>query len=187
MDKTQAAVFGGGCFWCTEAVFQSLKGVISVESGYAGGPPSKNPPAGGPTYEEVSSGRTGHVEVIKVTYDPKQITYDSLLTVFFATHDSTTPNAQGNDVGEQYRSIILYLNEEQREKAEKFIETLEKSSKEGGEIVTEVKPLGEFYEAEEEHRNFYKRNSSAPYCQVVINPKLEKVQEKFVELLKTSE
>ena len=181
MDKKEVAVFGGGCFWCTEAVFQSLKGVVSVESGYAGGT-MKNP-----LYYDVVSGKTGHAEVIKITYDPEQITFETLLTVFFATHDPTTPNRQGNDVGEQYRSIILYSNEEQREKAEKLIEELQKTSKEGGEIVTEVKPLGEFYEAEEEHKNFYKRNSSTPYCQVIINPKLQKVQKKFAELLRTSE
>jgi len=183
--KTQIAVFGGGCFWCTEAVFQSLKGVVSVAPGYAGGPPTSSGQA--PTYKEVCGGKTGHAEVIKVTYDSEQITYDDLLAVFFATHDPTTPNQQGNDVGEQYRSIILYSNEEQREKAEKFISELSKSSLEGGEIVTEVKPLGEFYEAENYHKDYYRRNSSAPYCQVVINPKLEKVQEKFAELLKTSE
>lgn len=176
--KSEIAVFGGGCFWCTEAVFQSLKGVLSVTPGYAGGSKPN------PTYDEVSSGKTGHAEVIRIEFDPAIISYETLLTVFFATHDPTSLNRQGNDVGEEYRSIILYSSEEQREKSEKFIEELEKSSKEGGEIVTEVKPLNNFYEAEEYHKDFYKRNSSAPYCQVIINPKLQKVQEKFSELLK---
>ncbi|MBI3589098.1 MAG: peptide-methionine (S)-S-oxide reductase MsrA [Candidatus Liptonbacteria bacterium] len=183
MSRKEVAIFGGGCFWCTEAVFQSLKGVISVLPGYAGGLPADGKLS---TYEEVCSGRTGHAEVIKIEFDPELIKYETLLTVFFATHDPSTPNRQGNDVGEQYRSTILYSTEEQREEAEKFIEELEKSSKEGGEIVTEVKPLKEFYEAEDYHKNYYKRNSSAPYCQVVINPKLQKVQEKFAELLKKS-
>ncbi len=181
MDRKEAAVFGGGCFWCTEAVFQSLKGVVSVTSGYAGGTKPN------PTYEEVSSGRTGHAEVIKIEFDPTEISFGTLLTVFFATHDPTTPNRQGNDVGEQYRSIVLYSNEEQREKTEKFIKELERTSKEGGEIVTEVKPLGEFYEAEDYQRDFYKKNSSAPYCQVIINPKLQKVQKRFSEFLEKSE
>ena len=181
MDRKEAAVFGGGCFWCTEAVFQSLKGVVSVTSGYAGGTKPN------PTYEEVSSGRTGHAEVIKIEFDPTEISFGTLLTVFFATHDPTTPNRQGNDVGEQYRSIVLYSNEEQREKTEKFIKELERTSKEGGEIVTEVKPLGEFYEAEDYQRDFYKKNSLAPYCQVIINPKLQKVQKRFSEFLEKSE
>lgn len=181
----EIAVFGGGCFWCTEAVFQNLKGVISVAPGYAGGPSTSSGqvPLKPPTYEDVCSGKTGHAEVIRIEFDPAVISYETLLTVFFATHNPTTPDRQGNDVGEQYRSIILYSSEEQREKAEKFIDELSKSSREGGEIVTEVKPLGEFYEAEEEHRNFYKRNSSAPYCQVVINPKLEKIQKEFAKLM----
>ncbi len=184
MGKKEIAIFGGGCFWCTEAVFRELEGVISVMPGYAGGPP----PAGGkpPTYEEICSGKTGHAEVIKIEFDPEEVSYRNLLTVFFATHDPTTPNRQGNDVGEQYRSIILYASEVQREEAEKFIQELESSSKEGGEIVTEVRPLKEFHEAEDYHKNYYKKNSSAPYCQVVINPKLQKVQERFSELLRKS-
>lgn len=173
----EVAVFGGGCFWCTEAIFQNLKGVISVTSGYAGGTKKD------PTYEEVSSGRTGHAEVIKIEFDPAMINYETLLTVFFATHDPTTPDRQGNDVGSQYRSIILYTNEEQREKAERFIEELEKSSKEGGEVVTGVEPLREFYEAEDYHKDYYKKNTSAPYCQVIINPKLQKLQERFAVLV----
>ena len=171
------AVFGGGCFWCTEAVFKMLKGVHAVESGYSGGSKEK------PSYEEVSSGRTGHAEVIRIEYDPAIIPFETLLTIFFATHDPTTPNQQGADVGTQYRSIILYTNEMQREKAEAFIEKLNASSEHGDPIVTEIEPLTKFYPAEEYHQDYYERNKNAGYCQVVINPKLQKVQEKFAELL----
>lgn len=167
-------VFGGGCFWCTEAVFQELKGVISVKSGYAGG--TKN----NPTYEEVCSGRTGHAEVIQIEYDQSQILFRDLLTVFFATHDPTTLNRQGNDYGTQYRSIVLYTTEEQKKETQEFIAEL---NQDGKKVVTELKPLDKFYEAEDYHKNYYKNNSSAPYCQIVINPKLEKIQEKFSQLL----
>ncbi len=175
----QAAVFGGGCFWCTEAVFRELKGVISVMPGYAGGT------AENPTYKMVCGGKTGHAEVIRIEFDPQKIAYTDLLTVFFATHDPSTLNRQGNDVGTQYRSIILYANEEQKREAEKFIRELNETSDKGSKIVTEVKPLEKFYEAENYHRDYYKNNSSAPYCEVIINPKLEKVKQKFAELLKT--
>lgn len=171
----EVAVFGGGCFWCTEAVFQELKGVISVMPGYAGGT------MGNPSYEDVCGGTTGHAEVIKITYNPELITYNDLLTIFFATHDPTTMNRQGNDVGTQYRSVVFYSIEDQKREAEAFIAKLKES---GLEVVTEVKPLEKFYEAEDYHREYYKRNSSAPYCQVVINPKLKKLQGKFAELLK---
>ena len=120
-DKREIVVFGGGCFWCTEAVFQELRGMISVVPGYAGGPPTGNPPAGGPTYEEVCSGKTGHAEVIKIEFNSSEISYKDLLTVFFATHDPTTPNRQGGDVGTQYRSIIFYTNENQRRQTEEFM------------------------------------------------------------------
>ena len=183
MDKKEVAVFGGGCFWCTEAIFRGLKGVMSVAPGYAGGPPAGNPPASRPTYEEICTGKTGHAEVIKIKFDPDKISYVDLLRVFFATHDPTTLNRQGSDVGEQYRSIILYADENQKTAAESFIAELEKSSSEGGRVVTEVKPLKEFYEAEEYHKDYYRKNRSAPYCQVIINPKLKKVQEKFTKLL----
>ena len=175
----ETAVFGGGCFWCTEAVFNSLKGVISVMPGYAGGT-VKNP-----TYEEVSSGTTGHAEAVKIEFDPDQVSYKDLLTVFFATHDPATLNRQGADIGTQYRSIILYSGEGQRAEAEEFIKQLNASSKEGKPIVTEVVPLVHFYEAEDYHRKYYENNRLVPYCQLVINPKLEKVQEKFAALLKS--
>ena len=178
MNKT--IVFGGGCFWCTEAVFSMLKGVISVESGYAGGEKIN------PSYEEVSSESTGHAEVVKIEYDEDQIPFETLLTVFFATHDPTTKNRQGNDVGEQYRSIILYEDEEQKLLCDKFIEALNKSSKNGAPIITEVKILKKFYPAEDYHKNYYENNKNQSYCQVVINPKLKKVQEKFANLLKSN-
>jgi peptide-methionine (S)-S-oxide reductase len=175
----QQAVFGGGCFWCTEAVFKELKGVISVMPGYAGGE-TKNP-----TYEQVSTGTTGHAEAIRIEFDPGQISFKDLLTVFFATHDPTTRNRQGHDVGTQYRSIVLYANDEQKKTAEEFIATLNASSAEGAPIVTEIEPLDVFYEAEEYHRNYYENNSDQMYCQIVINPKLQKLQEQFGELLKS--
>lgn len=171
--KTEIAVFGGGCFWCTEAVFQELRGVISVIPGYAGGTKPN------PTYEQVQSGGTGHAEVIKIEFDPAHITYNDLLTVFFAIHDPTTPNRQGDDRGTQYRSILLYTNERQKAQAEQFIEHL------GAGIVTELKSLTQFYEAEDEHRQYYRNNLSQPYCQIVIHPKLEKVQKQFASLLQS--
>lgn len=173
--KTQTTIFGGGCFWCTEAIFAELWGVISVLSGYAGGTMPD------PTYEQVCGGDTGHAEVIKVEFDPEQISYDDLLTVFFATHDPTTLNKQGNDIGTQYRSIILYTSEAQKEEAGKFIEEL---NKEGKQVVTELKPLDKFYPAEEYHRRYFKKNPAKAYCQAVISPKLEKLRQKFEKLLK---
>lgn len=193
--KIEIAVFGGGCFWCTEAAFQRLKGVVSVMPGYAGGfdPFDKlrasKFTAGGqtinPTYEEICLGETGHAEVVKIEYDPAVISYADLLAVFFAIHDPTTPNRQGNDVGPQYRSIILYTNERQKNEANRFIEDLNKSDKDSAPIVTEVKPLERFYEAEEYHREYYNKNPDKAYCQVVINPKLKKLQERFAKLLES--
>jgi len=174
----ETIVLGGGCFWCTEAVFKMLKGVISVESGYAGGNKEN------PMYGEVISGKTGHAEVIKIEYDPQIISFIKILTVFFATHDPTTLNRQGNDIGEQYRSIILYTSNEQKKQIKKFIKNLNNSSKRGKEIVTEIMALDNFYQAEKEHRDYYKNHPEQAYCRVVINPKLKKVQEKFIELLK---
>lgn len=181
--KTEIAVFGGGCFWCTEAVFSELRGVKSVAPGYAGGM-SPNP-----TYESVSLGKTGHAEVIQIEYDSSLISYNDLLTVFFATHDPTTLNRQGNDVGNQYRSIVLTTTDEQRHEAEDFIRDLNQpeAQKTGKPVVTEVKRLEKFFPAENYHREYYQKNQSAPYCQVVISPKLEKLRKRFAELLKTSE
>ncbi len=179
-QKNDIAVFGGGCFWCTEAIFEKLRGVISVLPGYAGGRMEN------PTYEQVCSGVTGHAEVIRIEFDKSQISYCDLLTVFFATHDPTTPNRQGNDIGTQYRSIILYTNEDQKREAEAFIKKIDKSDHEGQQIVTEVKPIQAFYEAEEYHLQYYHKNSKQPYCRVVINPKLDKLKEKFNQLLNLS-
>ena len=168
----EKAFFGGGCFWCTEAVFKMLKGVRKVLPGYAGGTAEEA------TYEKVSSGTTGHAEVTYVEYDPKDISYRDLLTVFFASHDPTTVNRQGNDVGPQYRSVIFYTNEGQKVEAEVFIREL------GEGVVTELEPLENFYEAENYHKDYYESHKDAPYCQMVINPKLDKVQKEFVNLLK---
>ncbi|MBV9349898.1 MAG: peptide-methionine (S)-S-oxide reductase MsrA [Patescibacteria group bacterium] len=173
------AIFGGGCFWCTEAVFKMLRGVVSVEPGYAGGHTED------PTYYKVCNGDTGHAEVIKIHYDPSQIAYRDLLTVFFGSHDATQVNRQGNDIGTQYRSIVLYADETQKKEAEEFIKELNASSKEGAPIATEIAPLTKFYPAEKEHLDYYARNKDRGYCQVIIAPKLQKVQEKFAELLKT--
>lgn len=178
MVRTESAVFGGGCFWCTEAVFQELKGVASVMSGYSGGTIAH------PTYEQVSSGKTGHAEVIKIDFDPEVVSFRDLLTVFFASHDPTTMNRQGADVGTQYRSVIFYESDVQKQVAQDFIRELNASSPAGVPIVTAVEPLTNFYPAEEYHRNYYKNNASQPYCQLVINPKLQKVQEQFADLLK---
>ncbi|MBI2099082.1 peptide-methionine (S)-S-oxide reductase MsrA [Candidatus Uhrbacteria bacterium] len=174
----ETAVFGGGCFWCTEAIFKMLKGVKSVVPGYAGGTMPD------PSYEEVSGGVTGHAEAIKIEFDPQAISFNDLLAVFFGTHDPTTLNRQGNDVGEQYRSIILYTAPEQKKLAEDYIKELNESSEDGKPIVTEVKPLEKFYEAEDYHHDYYEKNKDKPYCQVVINPKLKKAKEKFSALLK---
>lgn len=172
-------VFGGGCFWCTEAVFDMLKGIISAKPGYSGGTVPN------PTYEQVCGGATGHAEAVKIEYDPKVTSLEDLLTVFFATHDPTTKNRQGNDVGEQYRSVIFYSTEEQKDISEKFIEGINASGEQGKPTVTEVKKLETFYPAEDYHKNYYQNNKNQPYCQVIINPKLKKVQEKFANLLKT--
>ena len=180
MHNTNVAVFGGGCFWCTEAVFKILKGITAVGPGYAGGPPTSGKV---PAYEEVSTGNTGYVEVARVEYDPAVISYRDLLTVFFGSHDPTTMNRQGADVGTQYRSVIFYTNEEQRREAEEFIREVNASNSAGAPIVTTVEPLASYYDAESYHKDYYAKNSGAPYCQLVINPKLEKVQHKFAELL----
>ncbi|MBI4132610.1 MAG: peptide-methionine (S)-S-oxide reductase MsrA [Candidatus Sungbacteria bacterium] len=180
-DKIEIIVFGGGCFWCTEAVFLQLKGVRSVTSGYAGGIVPD------PTYEQVSTGKTGHAEVIKIEYDSAIIPLRKLLEVFFVSHDATTLNRQGADVGSQYRSIILYTTAAQRQAAETMISELTKARKYSNPIVTEIAPLETFYPAEEYHRDFYAKNPGEIYSQSVIAPKIEKVQENFSELLKTAE
>lgn len=174
----EIGVFGGGCFWCTEAVFKMLKGVSLVKPGYTGGIVEN------PTYDQVSSGKTGHAEVIYIEYDPKQIEYKTLLTVFFGSHDSTTLNRQGADVGTQYRSAIFYTTENQKKIAEDMIREINESNKAGDPVVTEISPLVRFYDAENYHQDYFARNGENMYCQVIINPKLEKVQKQFAELLK---
>ena len=180
-NKNAVAVFGGGCFWCTEAVFEELRGVIRVLPGYTGGTVPH------PTYDAVCAGTTGHAEATRVEYNPAQITFNDLLTVFFATHDPTTLNRQGNDVGTEYRSAIFYATPEQKTEAEKFIATLTASDPAGRPIVTEVVPLGEFYNAEDYHRQYFKNHPEVGYCQIIIEPKVEKLQKQFVNLLKNHE
>ncbi|MBV7529443.1 peptide-methionine (S)-S-oxide reductase MsrA [Chitinophaga sp. sic0106] len=174
----QTATFGGGCFWCTEAQFQYLDGVVKVESGYSGG----NVPD--PTYEQVCEGNTGHAEVIQVTYDTTKISYDELLEAFWISHDPTQLNRQGNDVGTQYRSVIFYHNPEQKEKAEYYKNKLQNSGAYEKPVVTEIAPFTKFYVAEDYHQNYYNQNGSQPYCYFVIKPKLEKFKKVFKEHLK---
>lgn len=170
---------GGGCFWCVEAVFQRIDGVLKVESGYAGGTVPN------PTYEQVCTGTTGHAEVVQVTFDPKKISYKELLDIFFRIHDPTTPNRQGNDVGPQYRSIILYHNDEQRRIAEEVIRETNAAKIWRNPIVTEVVPYTVFYKAEAYHQNYYNQNRLRnPYCIFVIDPKVEKLQKEYKNKLK---
>lgn len=177
--KTELAFFGGGCFWCTEAIVQKLQGVLSVTPGYAGGHTPN------PTYEQVCSGTTGHAEVIKIEFDPAVIPYHDLLEIFMHTHDPTTLNQQGNDVGSQYRSIILYTSEIQRDIALRLTEELESSPEfQGQKIVTELKPFTTFIEAESYHKDYYANNKDQPYCQIVISPKIAKLRAKYSERIK---
>jgi peptide-methionine (S)-S-oxide reductase len=169
----ELATFGAGCFWCVEAVFQQLKGVTSVVSGYAGGNVQN------PTYEQVCAGRTGHAEVCQIEYDPEQIGYEELLEVFFSTHDPTTLNRQGGDIGTQYRSVIFYHDEEQRNSAERVKAELDSAGEWKNPIVTEIAPLQEFFEAEDYHQDYYRRNPSQRYCQLIIKPKLDKFERVF--------
>jgi peptide-methionine (S)-S-oxide reductase len=178
MIEFNKAIFGGGCFWCTEAIFTRLKGVESVESGYAGGHVDN------PTYEQVSNGDTGHAEAIQIEFDPSVIQYKDLLNVFFATHDPTTLNRQGNDVGTQYRSAVFYTSNEQRDEARAFIKQLEDEGTYDDPIVTEVAALNKFWPAESYHRRYYDQNENKPYCQFVISPKIAKLRAKFAPLLK---
>ncbi|MGB9106638.1 MAG: peptide-methionine (S)-S-oxide reductase MsrA [Terriglobales bacterium] len=173
MSEQQTAVFGGGCFWCLEAVFARATGVKSVESGYMGGRRES------PTYEQVCSGASGHVEVVRVTFDPAQITYRDLLDIFFTIHDPTTLNRQGNDSGTQYRSVIFYASDDQRRQAEQAIAGLTAARAFPNPIVTAVEPAKQFYVAENYHQGYYAGHSSAPYCQYVIAPKLKKFEQKF--------
>jgi peptide-methionine (S)-S-oxide reductase len=178
--NTDTATLGAGCFWCVEAVFQQLDGVLKVYSGYTGGHMPN------PTYEQVCEKTTGHVEVCQIVYDPEKISYDELLEVFWKTHDPTTPNQQGNDVGPQYRSAVFYSNEEQRKTAEKYKAALQQSGAWGKPIVTTVEPLKEFYIAENYHQDYYAANPNEGYCRYVIKPKIEKFEKVFKDKLKKS-
>jgi peptide-methionine (S)-S-oxide reductase len=178
LQKFETATLGGGCFWCIEAAFNDMKGVKSAISGYAGGS-VKNP-----SYREVTSGRTGHAEVVQISYDPAVLSYDDVLKIFFSLHDPTTLNRQGADVGTQYRSIILYHDDVQREKAEKMMASLSGQKKYKNPIVTEVTPFKEFYRAEDYHQEYFKKNPNEGYCRVVIEPKIEKFRIEFRDLLK---
>ncbi|VVB98438.1 Peptide methionine sulfoxide reductase MsrB [uncultured archaeon] len=167
----ETIVLGSGCFWCSEAVFLMFPGIFSVNSGYAGGDKEN------PTYQEVSSGNTGHAEAVKIEYDPKQIKFEELLDIFFSIHDPTTPNRQGADIGTQYRSIILYTNEKQKNEAEDYIKKAQKDFK--NPIVTEIRKFDKFYPAEDYHRHYYENNKNQPYCRLVIDPKIDKIKKKF--------
>ena len=177
-DGLEVVVLGGGCFWCTEAVFLRLNGVIQVNSGYAGGLVER------PSYQQICSGTTGHAEVIQVTFDPKKISLSELLAVFWATHDPTTLNRQGADTGPQYRSAIFYLTEEQEKLAREMIEKLNQSKQFSASIVTEITAFSNFYPAENYHQNYYMLNEGQPYCQYVVRPKVEKLQRLFEDKLK---
>jgi peptide-methionine (S)-S-oxide reductase len=181
MSSLQTATFGSGCFWCTEAIFQRLKGVKKVTSGYSGGKITN------PTYREVCSGLTGHAEVTQVEFDPAEISFEDLLEVFFTTHDPTTLNRQGNDTGTQYRSVIFYHDEEQKKLAEEFIKELNDQHAFNKPLVTEISEFTAFYPAENYHQDYFNLNGEAPYCQFVIAPKLDKFKSKYKDKLVASE
>ena len=177
----QTATFANGCFWCTEAIFEELDGVMSATSGYSGGTIEN------PTYKDIGTGETGHAECLQIVYDPAKITFDELLEVFWETHDPTTLNRQGADVGTQYRSAIFYHNAEQKEKAEKYKAELDKSGAFSRPIVTEITAFSKFYPAEDYHQQYYENNNNTnPYCRVVIQPKLEKFRKVFKDKLKAN-
>ena len=177
-EKNKIAIFANGCFWCTEAVFSRVEGVKQVVPGYTGGF-IKNP-----AYREVCNGTTGHAEAIKITFDESKVTYKSLLEIFFATHDPTTLNRQGNDVGTQYRSVIFYLDETQKLEAEEYIKLLNNSQVFDNPVVTEINKFEVFYDAEDNHQDYYKNNTQQGYCQFIINPKLKKLEQHYKNRLK---
>jgi len=180
MPKQETATLGGGCFWCLEAVYQQLEGVLGVAPGYAGGHVSN------PSYSDVCTGKTGHIEVVQVTFDPDVISYDDLLGVFFAIHDPTSRDRQGDDVGEQYRSVVFTHSDRQREAAEKAIRELDAAGVYDKGIVTEVRPAAAFYPAEEYHREYFLKNPEQAYCSYVVAPKVRKFREKFAAKLRRS-
>jgi methionine-S-sulfoxide reductase len=176
----QTATFGSGCFWCTEAVFKGLRGVRSVVSGYSGGQTEN------PSYEQVCSGRSGHAEVVQIKFDPAEVSFADLLEIFWKTHDPTTMNRQGHDVGTQYRSVIFYHSDEQRQTAEAKKRELDQSGQFGSHIVTEITKFDRFYPAEDYHQNYFERNPGQGYCAAVIRPKVDKFRAAFSERLSTS-
>lgn len=178
LKKLEIATLAGGCFWCLDAIFKRLKGVVSVESGYSGGEKPN------PSYDEVCSGTTGHVESIQITFDPSVISYDKILDVFWHLHDPTTTNQQGADVGPQYRSAIFCHNEKQKQIATRLKNKLDKSGAFSKPIVTQIAPFTNFYKAEDYYLNYYEKNKSAPYCQIVINPKIQKLLENYKQAVK---
>jgi len=178
MADKETATLGGGCFWCTEAVIVDLKGVISVESGYSGGTMAH------PTYEQVCTGKTGHAEVVQITFDPGKISYRDILRIFFTVHDPTTMNRQGNDVGTQYRSVIFYHNEKQKQTAEETIKEIAKEKIWDDPIVTELSPYETFYKAEGYHQEYFSNNPNQPYCRIVIAPKVAKFRKMYHDRLK---
>ncbi len=179
MPATETLTLGGGCFWCVEAVYAEIRGVIRVESGYSGGTLPH------PTYEQVSSGRTGHAEVVQITFDPRVVSRDTLLRAFFTIHDPTTPDRQGNDVGPQYRSIAFYRDEAQKAAIERAIRETTDSHEWNGAVVTQVEPFKAFYKAENYHQEYFKLHGEQPYCQLVIAPKIAKFRKRFHDLLKS--
>ncbi len=179
IQKTDTATFGAGCFWCVEAVFQQLDGVLKVTSGYSGGHVAN------PTYEQVCSKKTGHAEVCRIVFDPSKITFDELLEVFWKTHDPTTPDQQGNDRGPQYRSAVFYHNEEQKRLSEEYKAQLNKSGAWSKPVITSIEPLKNYYEAEDYHQNYFNTNPDQLYCRYVIQPKLEKFEKVFKDRLKS--
>ncbi|MEO6914915.1 MAG: peptide-methionine (S)-S-oxide reductase MsrA [Chitinophagaceae bacterium] len=176
--RTDTATFGTGCFWCTEAIFQQLDGVLKVTSGYSGGRTIN------PTYEQVSTGKTGHAEVVQIVFDPLKVNFEQLLKVFWSTHDPTTLNKQGNDDGTQYRSVIFYHSTEQRKESEHYKLALDTSGSWPNPIVTAIEPYHNFFTAEKYHQNYYNNNGAQPYCKFVIGPKLEKFEKVFKDQLK---
>lgn len=179
-ERREWATFAAGCFWCVEAIFNRIRGVEKVVSGYTGGTVPN------PTYREVCSGRTGHAEAVRITFDPEEISFAELLEVFWRTHDPTTPNRQGADTGTQYRSAVFYHNEKQRQIAEDSQREAEQGGLWPDPIVTEIVPFSAFFEAEEQHRDYYRRNPGQPYCRIAIDPKIRKLQKECPEKLKTA-
>lgn len=178
MDNGEVATLGGGCFWCIEAIFDDLKGVIGAESGYSGGTVPD------PTYEQVCTGKTGHAEVVQVTFDPQVVSYEDILRIFFTIHDPTTLNRQGNDIGTQYRSVIFYHDEKQKRIAEEALKEIESKKIWDDPIVTELSPFSAFYKAEGYHQEYFANNPNQPYCRIVIEPKVAKFRKMYIDRLK---